>query len=56
MPQRNNMGRKSFKTQDGQLDQNLPNIPAEIGRQPTRPSVHRQKPTKSSKPTLRKTK
>jgi hypothetical protein len=51
---KNRMGKGSFHAQDAQLNQNLPEIEDALDTQPTRPFVHRQQATKSSKDGLRR--
>jgi hypothetical protein len=49
MTKNHNMGRKSHHAQDAQYNQTMAGLSAEIGPQPTRPTVGRQQSTKSSK-------
>jgi len=56
MTKNHNMGRKSHHVQDAQWQQNLAGLSDELGSQPTRPSIHQQKPTKNSKEIPRPTK
>ena len=56
MTKQHNMGRKSHHAQDAQFNQNIKGLNDEIGEQPTRPSVGKQHPTKSSKEEPRATK
>jgi hypothetical protein len=48
MTKQHNMGRKSHKAQDAQLDQNLKGLQQDIGAQPTRPYVRQRQAKKSS--------
>lgn len=46
---KNKMGKKSYMSQDGELEQNLRGLNDEIADQPNRPFVHKRQPDKSSK-------
>jgi hypothetical protein len=50
MTKNRNMGRKSHLSQDAEFEQNVSRITDDIGEQPTRPTIHKQQATKSSKP------
>jgi hypothetical protein len=40
MGKRQNIGRGSHLAQEAELQQNMPEVEAEIGEQPTRPTTH----------------
>jgi len=44
-----NMGRASHLSQEAALQQNLPSVEAEVGDQPTRPTVHGRHISQNSK-------